>query len=82
MHKMKLVKNIGLVLFLLGLAIFTSLVFIGDFKMTDEVMRSNLSESELLNLETKLQTEVVGKNYSTSLSFGNDVVRIYNEIFQ
>lgn len=82
MHKMKLVKNIGLVLFLVGLTIFTSLVFTGDFKMTDEIMRSNLSESELLNLETRMTTEVVGKNYSTSLSFGNDVIRIYNETNQ
>lgn len=79
---MKQVKYIGLGVFLLGLAIFTAINFTGSFQLTDEIMRSNLSEQELLNMESRLTAEVVGKTYSTSLTFGNDIRRIYNEINQ
>ncbi|MBI3135535.1 MAG: 4Fe-4S binding protein [Bacteroidetes bacterium] len=79
---MKQLKYIGLTLFLGGLIVFTLLVFSGNFRLTEELMRSNLSEMELTNLGERMSAEIVDKNYTSPVSFGNAVIQIYNETNQ
>ncbi|MBT8264240.1 MAG: 4Fe-4S binding protein [Muriicola sp.] len=63
---MKAIKNSGLVIFLIGLGIFTSLTVIGKFKLTqadfEQVVTDNRIKSELF-IES-MNTEVVGKQFN------------------
>lgn len=77
---MKIIKNIGLALFLSGITIFISTVFIGDFKLTDAVIKEALTEQEYLNLNERFSTELVGKTYTTSFAFSRAVLKIFNEV--
>lgn len=77
---MKLVKNIGLVIFLIGLGIFTVLPFIGGVKLSDEMMRNILTESELNNLENRFEKEIIDIDFTSSYGFGSAVKGIYDDV--
>ncbi|NNE02303.1 MAG: 4Fe-4S binding protein [Arenibacter sp.] len=63
---MKAIKNSGLVIFLIGLGIFTSLTVLGTFRLTqadfEQVVTDNRIKSELF-IES-MNTEVVGKQFN------------------
>ncbi len=77
---MKLIKNIGLYIFLAGLIIFSVSIFMGEFQLTEEVMRNSLNEQELGNLQERLTTEMVGKTYTNSMAFSSDLTAIYDAV--
>jgi len=79
---MNSIKNIGIVIFLAALALFTSTAFFGEFKLKEDIMYAQLTKQELANLEEPFRAEIIGKSYSTSLAFGLDVRRIYNNVNQ
>tara|TARA_R110002049_G_scaffold155557_6_gene320479 strand:+ start:7302 stop:8882 length:1581 start_codon:yes stop_codon:yes gene_type:complete len=63
---MKTIKNIGLVIFLIGLATFTSLTFIGSFKVTsgvfdDYVTSKNIQSEIFIN---DINTNLVDKEFN------------------
>ncbi|NER18178.1 4Fe-4S binding protein [Spongiivirga citrea] len=63
---MKVIKNIGLVIFLAGLSIFTAVVFVGTFKLEqstfDEYVKNNNIKSELFI--DAINKDVVGKEFN------------------
>lgn len=63
---MKIIKHIGLVLFLIGLTIFTSVLFTGSFGLSQKDLNNYISDkgykSEIIHDE--LSKAVVGKNLS------------------
>ncbi|PCE65923.1 4Fe-4S binding protein [Sediminicola luteus] len=69
---MKNIQRIGLFLFLVGLGLFTALIFIGDFKLDqqtfDQVVIEKNIKSELF-IET-LQNQVVDQSFNGMLAFG------------
>ena len=77
---MKNIKYFGMGVFLLALAIFTSLTFFGEFKLTEEGLKSTLNEQELANLENPLRGELVGKAYNTSFTFSRDFIAVFNRV--
>ena len=77
---MKIIKNSGLVIFLLGLAIFTSTLFLGDFKLTDEILKTTVSEQEYNNLHELFAKQIYGETYATSYAFSTDAIKIYTAI--
>lgn len=77
---MKSVKYAGMVIFLIGLTIFTIVPFLGNVKMTEAAMLENLNEQELANLETPLREKLVDKQYKTTFGFSQDFIEIYNSI--
>jgi len=79
---MKLLKKIGLIIFFVAMAIFTTAAFLGEFKMTDSVMRATLSEQELLHLEGPFTEKLVDKTYNSSFQFGSDILLAYEEVNQ
>lgn len=72
---MKTLQKIGLGLFLLGLTIFTSLIFLGNYEVTpqlfDQVIENNGIKSELFIAD--MQTNVVGKQFTNPFSFSSKV---------
>ncbi len=73
---MKAIKNIGLVIFLIGLAIFTALPLIGTFRLDqttfDKLVSDKGFKSELF-VET-IQNEVVGKEFNGMTALSQKVV--------
>ena len=66
---MKNLKYTGMVIFLIGLAIFTTTPFLGNVKMTEAIMIESLNEQELINLEVPLKEQLVDKEFSTTYGF-------------
>ena len=72
---MKAIKNIGLVIFLVGLGIFTILPFIGEFQVSEatfeKFVADNGIKSELFT--ERIQKEVVGREFSGVASLSSKV---------
>ncbi len=72
---MKTLQNIGLSLFLIGLAIFTSLIFLGKYEVTPELFDNIISDkgikSELFINDIK--NNVVGKEFTNPFSFSSSI---------
>lgn len=56
---MKTIKNLGLVIFLIGLGIFTSLIFIGKFEVTESTFKQIVAEK---NFKSEIFIEDLKKN--------------------
>jgi len=72
---MKNIQNIGLSLFLIGLAIFTSLIFLGKYQLSSEVFESIVSnkgiKSELFINDIK--NNVIDQEFSGPFSFSTKI---------
>ena len=72
---MKTIQNIGLSLFLVGLAIFISLIFLGSYKISsnqlDDIVASKGIKSEIFIND--LKTNVVSKEFSNPFSFSSKI---------
>lgn len=63
---MKAIKNIGLVIFLIGLGIFTILPFVGEFQVSKDTFEKFVADNGIkseLFIE-RIQNDVVGKEFS------------------
>ncbi len=72
---MKVIQNIGLSIFLVGLAIFISLIFLGRYEITpesfEEIITSKGIKSELFIND--LKKNVVGKEFTNPFSFSSKI---------
>ncbi|MDE0599477.1 4Fe-4S binding protein [uncultured Dokdonia sp.] len=64
---MKIIKNLGLVIFITGLAIWTASIFMGDFTLQQEQLDSFISEKGIKSelVAQKISDNVVGKKLGT-----------------
>ena len=79
---MSLAKNIqklGIIIFLIGLGIFTASSFFGEYRVTQDVVDSNFSEKQVHNLEALFNEKIIGKTYSNPFALAGDVIGIYEE---
>ncbi|NOQ74799.1 MAG: 4Fe-4S binding protein [Crocinitomix sp.] len=74
---MKNLKYTGMVIFLIGLAIFTTTPFLGNVKMTEAVMLETLDEQKLGNLEVQLREQLLDKEFSSAFAFSRAFIGIY-----
>ncbi len=72
---MKTIKNIGLIVFLIGLGIFTSLIFIGKFEVNQDTLDQVISEKGIKSeiFIEELKKNVVGKEFDGMLSFSPEI---------
>lgn len=75
---MKTIKNIGLILFLTGLALFTASSFLGEFKASEKVIKSCLSEREWKSLGAELVTRLEGKTFSLPYHFTHEIWEVHH----
>ncbi|MDA7558432.1 4Fe-4S binding protein [Flavobacteriaceae bacterium] len=72
---MKHLQNIGLALFLLGLTIFTSLIVVGNYKLTpavlDKVVKNKAIKSELF-VEI-INNKIVNESFNEPFSFASEI---------
>ena len=73
---MKALQNIGLSLFIIGLVIFISLIFVGKYNLTNETFEQFVKDkgikSELFINDMK--TKVVDKEFSNPFSFSSEII--------
>jgi Pyruvate/2-oxoacid:ferredoxin oxidoreductase delta subunit len=72
---MKAIKNIGLVIFLLGLSVFTSLLFVGEYQLSQPTFEKFTADKNIKSelFITAIQTEVIGKEFKGMHSFSETV---------
>jgi len=72
---MKNIQNTGLGLFLIGLTLFISLIFLGKYEVTpelfDQIIEDKGIKSELFIND--MQTNVVGKEFTNPFSFSSEI---------
>lgn len=81
---MKAIKNSGLVVFILGLFIFTALLFEGRYELSQEtfdtIVASKGYKSELFT--NRMQDELVGVSFGSSVAMSNGIVSALEEVNQ
>jgi Pyruvate/2-oxoacid:ferredoxin oxidoreductase delta subunit len=77
---MKTIQNIGLSLFLIGLGLFVSLIFIGSYELNpknlDRFVKNKGIKSELL--QSQLKTEIAGKEFGSVFGFTSKIRSVLN----
>ena len=77
---MKLLKYIGMGVFLLGLAIFTSIPFVGHVELSTDTLNKSLTEHEFASLYEPLSKNLVGKTFHTTFSFSREFIHQFNDV--
>ena len=65
---MKIIQSVGIVLFLIGLAIFTVMPFLGNYTLTEEQVLANTKDIHQEKMAENL-TPMYGETYSSNFSF-------------
>ena len=77
---MKAIQKIGLGLFLVGLGVFISLIFIGNYNVTssgfDQFVKNKGIKSELFT--NKMKETLVGKEFSSPFEFSSNITSALN----
>ncbi|OIQ27329.1 MAG: FeS-binding protein [Bacteroidetes bacterium MedPE-SWsnd-G2] len=78
---MKTVQRIGLALFFLGLGLFISLIFLGDFKMNSEQLNSFVNQKGITSevFISKMNETVVDKTFKGPFAISNLTLTAFNE---
>ena len=79
MERLKIIRYAGMSIFLLGLLIFTITPFLGKVKVTDEILKNNLTELQYANLSDPL-SETTDKFYSAGATYGYKFKQTFNEV--
>ncbi|MDH5366037.1 MAG: 4Fe-4S binding protein [Cyclobacteriaceae bacterium] len=77
---MKLIKNIGLIIFITGLVIFSSTTFMGEFHPTKNNIHQSLSVQQYENIGVQLENIFIGKTYTSPTVISSEFTKIYNSV--
>lgn len=77
---MKVLKNIGLGIFLLGLALFSILPFLGEYSLSEQELQEVLTDEEKEFMGPQLTEAIAGKTYSKSWQLANEGLAVYHGI--
>ena len=70
---MKLIKNIGLGLFLVSFAVFVSTLSMSEFQLTDEIIKENYGTEEKYSVFAEEAAFITQKKYTWRYSFISDI---------
>lgn len=77
---MKLLQKIGLAIFLLALGVFTSGLFLGEFKVTEKILNETLNENHKKHLLEFYEEELVGNTFSNTFSVSSIIIGKFEEV--
>jgi ferredoxin-type protein NapH len=77
---MKLTKAIGLILFLAGFLLFNLLFFLGDFKLTPEIVRQQIQDQKKADLFIDSADDLVDRTITSSFDFVNRLRQTFAEV--
>lgn len=73
---MKLIKTLGLALFLVGFGIFLGSFFISDFTLTKEILADKIGNDEKVSAFSG-NSDMLGKKYSSNIGFISDLAKSF-----
>lgn len=70
---MKIIKNLGFVIFLIGLGIFIASLFLGEFKLTQEQLTTFIEDKGIKSeaLSTALSDNLIGETFTSIFEFSS-----------
>lgn len=77
---MKIIKNIGLIIFTIGLMVFTSATFLGGFTPTKEIIQQSLSDQQYENIGIQIEEAISDQTYLSPITISSLFGEIYNSI--
>jgi ferredoxin-type protein NapH len=77
---MKFTKLIGLTLFLAGFLLFNSLFFVGDFRLTRNIVHEQIRDKKKADLFVQTAGDLVGQTISSSAVFVEGLNRTFSEV--
>ncbi len=77
---MKIIKGVGLLLFLIGFVIFNASFFWADFTLTPEIIQSTISDSTKSSMLQSATSSMMNKTYNSNFSFVRDLDRSFKSI--
>ncbi|MDX1350203.1 MAG: hypothetical protein R3279_08150, partial [Putridiphycobacter sp.] len=80
MKYIRQLKYVGMAIFLVGLAIFTAIPFLGSVKLTEEGLKHSLTAQEYLNLESPLRLQMLDKEFGSTFTFSRQFIATFNEV--
>src|SRR5690606_21722561 len=81
---MKYIRNIGLILFFLGLLLFSVIPFLGEYQLSEDKLKAVLKEEHYTKLKEEL-SPMLGETYASNFAFIGDFNQYfdgYNEKFK
>ena len=76
---MKIIKQIGLYIFLTAVILFTSTIFTGDFFADQSTIEKVLNEKQKKNLGELFEKELYGKTFNNGIALHSAVADLYNK---
>ncbi len=76
---MKKIKTIGLIVFILGLGVFTILPFLGEFKLSEEEIELYLSPEQKENIGEEVKNQIANQSFSNATVFSHKIISIYKK---
>ena len=78
---MKIIKNTGLVLFIIALGIFTSVLFLGKFELSTDTFSKFTKEKQLKSdlLISDFETTILNKEFTNIIAFSSAIKSAFNK---
>lgn len=77
MKGLQIIQKLGLLVFLVGLSIFTASSFFGKYYVSEDVVTKSFSERQLDNIGNEIDKKMVGKTYHTPEALASELISIY-----
>ena len=77
---MRAIQLTGLGLFLTGFTIFLSSFFIGNYKLTKEVLQSRLGDDNKVELFVSHGSEIIDQSIGSSFAFVNQLNSVFESV--
>lgn len=78
---MKLIKTLGLVLFLIGFGIFLASFFISKYTLNKELLSDKIGDAEKVNAFI-INSDMPGKEYTSNINFISDLAKSFEKVNQ
>ena len=82
MKSTSLIKKIGLFLFVAGFGFFNAFFFMSDFRLTEDILKENLTDESSYESVRSSAAGIIGKTYDYNIPFLKDLDQVMEEANQ
>lgn len=73
---MKSIKSLGLIIFIIGMVMFTGITFLGEYTLTQEAYEQNVDEQTKKQVGSQFQEKIIGKTFGSALALSGEALTI------
>ncbi len=74
------IKTFGLILFILGFGIFNGLFFFSDYTLTNEIVKTKISDPSKASLFLRADSTLIGKTFHSNFKFVETVNHAFHQV--